>query len=143
TDEGEWTDTLSKDEARNVVEVVAPGSAGAREARLAFRVLGRVGRTTTLELRPITGRSHQLRVQLAARGLPIVGDRKYGAKTELRAADGGHRVALHAQSLTFTHPTRKEAISVVAPVPAEWPGSSRGTTGRTTRSNTPGESPGP
>lgn len=142
-DEGEWTDTLSKDEARNVVEVVAAGSAGARVARLAFRVLGRLGRTSTLELRPITGRSHQLRVQLAARGLPIVGDRKYGAKTELRAADGGHRVALHARALTFTHPTRKEAISVVAPVPEDWPASSRGTTGNPTRSSTPGESPSP
>ncbi|MDR3637569.1 MAG: RluA family pseudouridine synthase [Isosphaeraceae bacterium] len=142
-DEGEWTDTLSKDERRNVVEIVAKETQGSREARLSFRVLGRSERTSTLELRPITGRSHQLRVQLAARGLPIVGDRKYGAKTALPAEDGGFRVALHARALTFTHPTRKEAISVVAPVPADWPSSSRGTMGTTTRSSTRAEFPGP
>lgn len=141
TEAGEWTDTLSKDEERNFVEVVEAGSDGAREARVAFRVLGRAGPTSTLELRPITGRSHQLRVQLAARGLPIVGDRKYGAKAELRASDGRHRVALHARGLTFTHPTLKEAISIAAPVPADWPASSRGTTAGTTRSSRPGESP--
>lgn len=138
--EGEWTDTLAKDERRNVVEVV---DSGGRAARVQFRVLDRSARTTTLELRPITGRSHQLRVQLAARGLPIVGDRKYGAKTALRAVDGGLRMALHAHALSFRHPTREEAISVVAPVPADWPEPTRGTTGTTTRSNTPAEPPGP
>jgi 23S rRNA pseudouridine1911/1915/1917 synthase len=142
-DAGEWTDTLRKDDRRNVVDVVGRATPGGREARLQFRVLGRARGTTTLELRPITGRGHQLRVQLAARGLPIVGDRKYGAATVLRALDGGPRVALHAHALRFVHPTRKEAISVAAPVPADWPASSRGTTAATTRSSTPGESPGP
>ncbi len=65
-----------------------------------------------LELRPSTGRSHQLRVQLAARGLPILGDGKYGATSRLTALDGHLRIALHARGLTFNHPTRREAISV-------------------------------
>lgn len=137
-DRGEWCDVLRKDEQRNVVEVVADEDEEGRGARLAFRVLERTGQRSLLELRPITGRSHQIRVQLAARGLPIVGDRKYGARTTLRAEDGGFRVALHARSLTFTHPTRKEAISVCAPVPADWP-SGCGTSGTTTRSSTPAE----
>jgi 23S rRNA pseudouridine1911/1915/1917 synthase len=120
-EQGEWSDTLWKDERRNVVRVVPPRTAGGQEAVLSFRVLGRQQGKTTLELRPWTGRSHQLRVQLASRGFPIVGDRKYGAKCLLRASDGRHRVALHARSLTFTHPTRREAVAVLAPVAADWP----------------------
>jgi 23S rRNA pseudouridine1911/1915/1917 synthase len=141
-DAGEWSDTLRKDEGRNVVEVVTPGTRGGREASLAFRVLGRGRSTTTLELRPTTGRSHQLRVQLASRGFPIVGDRKYGAKSTLLALDGRPRVALHAERLTFRHPTRGEAISVAAPVPADWPAGESGTSGRSSGSSTPGEYPG-
>lgn len=120
-DSGEWNDTLWKDEERNVVRVVPPNTPGGQEARLAFRVLGRFPRTTQLELRPITGRSHQIRVQLAARGCPIVGDRKYGAVSTLRMSDDRPRIALHAQQLTFTHPTRGEVLSVSAPVPPDWP----------------------
>jgi 23S rRNA pseudouridine1911/1915/1917 synthase len=119
---GEWIDILKKDEAKNVVSVVSASTPGGREARLAFRILERRGGQTLLELRPFTGRSHQLRVQLASRGLPIVGDRKYGARSILRAADGGSRIALHAREMAFTHPTRQEVISIVAPVPADWPG---------------------
>jgi 23S rRNA pseudouridine1911/1915/1917 synthase len=119
--EGEWVDTLWKDERRNVTRVVPKGTPGGQEARLIVRVLERGADTTTLELRPVTGRSHQLRVQLASRGLPIVGDRKYGAAAVVRALDGGHRIALHARALTFNHPTRTEAISVIAPVQADWP----------------------
>lgn len=117
-DHGEWTDQLRKDPAQNRVTTVAVGG---QEARLAFKVLRRSARATTLELRPMTGRSHQLRVQLASRGYPIVGDLKYGASGALAAADGGRRIALHAARLTFTHPTTGAAISVDAPVPADWP----------------------
>jgi 23S rRNA pseudouridine1911/1915/1917 synthase len=141
-DSGEWCDVLRKDERRNVVEVVPGGTRGGREAHLAFRVLGRGRGTTTLELRPTTGRGHQLRVQLASRGFPIVGDRKYGASTTLRALDGRPRVALHAERLTFRHPTRGEAIAVAAPVPADWPSSASGTSAAPSGSSTPGGSPG-
>jgi 23S rRNA pseudouridine1911/1915/1917 synthase len=126
-DSDEWTDWLWKDEARNLVQVVPPGTPGARQARLALRVLERRPGTTWLEVRPLTGRSHQLRVQLASRGLPILGDRKYGARARLLADDGQPRVALHARRLVFTHPTRPEAIEVVAPVPADWPAAGCGT----------------
>ena len=141
-DSGEWADTLLKDERLNVVEVVPEGTHGGHEAAVAFRVLGRDARTTTLELRPRTGRSHQLRVQLASRGFPIVGDRKYGASTALLALDGKPRVALHAERLTFKHPTREGAISVVAPVPADWPASTSGTSARPSGSSKPGGFPG-
>jgi 23S rRNA pseudouridine1911/1915/1917 synthase len=120
---GAWSDTLWKDERQNIVRVVPSGTARGKDSGLAFRVLGRRQGRTVLELRPWTGRSHQLRVQLAARGFPIVGDRKYGARSLLRALDGKLRVALHARSLTFNHPTRGEAIAVLAPVAADWPAS--------------------
>ena len=122
-EEGEWSDALRKDRGRNVVEVVAEGGLA---ASLAYRVVGRGSKRTLLELRPTTGRGHQLRVQLASRGFPILGDTKYGAKSIVEAADGGHRIALHARSLSFTHPTKAGALSVEAPDPADWPGGSIG-----------------
>jgi 23S rRNA pseudouridine1911/1915/1917 synthase len=115
---GEWEDQLLKDEARNVVQVVERGG---QQARLSYRVIERHGAFSTVELVPTTGRSHQLRVQLASRGLPIVGDKKYGARSTLLALDGRPRVALHAFEVTFTHPTRPEAITVTAPIPQDWP----------------------
>lgn len=121
TDSGEWTDTLRKDELRNVVEVVAEGAPGGQPAALAYKVLGRSANRSWLEVKPVTGRSHQIRVQLAARELPIVGDKKYGATSTLMALDGKPRVALHARCLSFNHPTKKEAMSVTAEVPADWP----------------------
>jgi 23S rRNA pseudouridine1911/1915/1917 synthase len=126
-DHGEWIDLLEKDRQTNLVRVKAAeqpdNDDGGKEARVAYRVVARSAGGSKLELRPATGRSHQLRVQLANRGMPIVGDRKYGAATVLKAEDGGRRIALHARELSFKHPTREEVISVVAPVPADWPGS--------------------
>lgn len=120
-DEGEWADTLWKDTRTNVVSVVPAGTPGGLPAALGYRVLGRRADASLLELRPRTGRSHQIRVQLAARGLPILGDRKYGASSTVLALDGKPRVALHARSLRFSHPTRPEAIEVTSSVPADWP----------------------
>lgn len=119
-DRHEWTDWLVKDEGRNRVRVEPPETPGAREATLSVRVLER-GRRSLLEIRPTTGRGHQIRVQLASRHLPIAGDRRYGARSTVPAADGGHRIALHARWLRFSHPTRAEAIECVAPEPPDWP----------------------
>ncbi|MDB5351575.1 MAG: rluC [Planctomycetota bacterium] len=118
--EGEWFDWLAKDARENRVSVVERGEHG-KAAGLAYEVLDRGQGLSLLRLRPTTGRGHQLRVQLSSRGLPIVGDRKYGAKSPLRALDGGFRIALHAEHLAFNHPTRDERISVSSPVPADWP----------------------
>lgn len=121
SESGEWHDSLRKDESRNVVEVVRSGMPGSHDAALAFRVLEQGPNASWLEVRPVTGRSHQIRVQLASRGLPILGDRKYGARSVVNALDGHPRVALHARQLTFSHPTGRGAISVTAEVPADWP----------------------
>ncbi len=136
-DEGVWTDRLEKDRRANVSRVRADAQEGGKEAEVAFRVLERRPDGALLELRPLTGRSHQLRVQLASRGLPILGDARYGARSRITALDGGRRIALHARSLRFTHPTRGEVIDVEAPVPADWPGPSRSPPGSPYESSRP------
>jgi 23S rRNA pseudouridine1911/1915/1917 synthase len=118
---GRWFDRLRKDCRANRVDVMEAGGETGRTACVDFEVLVRWGQYTKLALMPATGRSHQLRAQLASRGLPILGDRKYGSRKGLRALDGGFRIALHARQLTFMHPTLKEAISVEAPAPVDWP----------------------
>jgi 23S rRNA pseudouridine1911/1915/1917 synthase len=123
--EGEttWTDWIVKDRDANRVVLAPAARPGAVPAVTAVRVL-RAGRTRAeLELTPRTGRPHQLRVQLAARGLPVVGDAKYGAASRWAAADGGPRIALHAHRLRLLHPTRHEPLEFVAPLPPDWPAS--------------------
>ena len=118
--EGHWDDSLEKDHRRNRVRLLEESGVDGQFAQVHYRVVGEAqGAFASLRLRPATGRSHQLRVQLAGRGLPILGDRKYGAVNLLKAEDGQRRIALHAREFNFTHPTREEVISIVAPVPAD------------------------
>ncbi len=112
--QGELCDRLVKDREQNVVSV-ARDEQGGQECILSFEKLDRFGRFTLLEIRPQTGRSHQIRVQLSSRGWPIVGDRKYGSKTSVQGF-----IALHAESLTFLHPTTKQVVQVSAPYPDQW-----------------------
>jgi 23S rRNA pseudouridine1911/1915/1917 synthase len=120
-EQGEWIDRIEKDRQANRAVVLPESAVAGKEARVRFRVLKRRSGLTKIELRPLTGRGHQLRAQLAKRGLPILGDVRYGARGRLQACDGGQRIALHARELTFIHPTRGEAITVQAAVPADWP----------------------
>jgi 23S rRNA pseudouridine1911/1915/1917 synthase len=140
---GEWIDVLEKDRQANRVRVVEGGITQGQAARVEYRIVRRGVGFSKLELRPKTGQSHQLRAQLGNRRLPIVGDGKYGATTLLHAGDGHRRIALHARELTFTHPTRGEVISVVAPVQADWPESSIGWRERWSGSSKPGEQSAP
>jgi 23S rRNA pseudouridine1911/1915/1917 synthase len=112
---------LRKDAATNRTHVVAAGEPGARLARLGYRVLETHPGGTLVEVRPETGRSHQIRVQLAAAGAIIVGDLRYGSRSKL-----GQRIALHASSLEFEHPTLGRPITVTAPLPADWDSLLRG-----------------
>ena len=94
-----------------------------RAAVTDFEVLERLPDATLLRLRPHTGRTHQLRVHLAALGHPIVGDRVYGA----RRGRGGRvpgladfpRQALHAEEIRFRHPTTGQPLGVRAPLPSD------------------------
>ena len=87
-----------------------------KAATTAWRVLARHGSRTRLELVPLTGRTHQLRVHCAHRfGLdaPIVGDRLYGTRESQHAP----RLLLHAERLVFTHPVTGERIEIESPAP--------------------------
>jgi len=105
---------LRKNHDTNVVSVVPPNSPDAQRAELSYRVIANRGDQTLVEVFPKTGRSHQIRVQLAAIGTPIVGDGKYGSTTKREGT-----ICLHAAALEFEHPTTKETIVVEAALP-DW-----------------------
>jgi 23S rRNA pseudouridine1911/1915/1917 synthase len=122
-EEGTWEDWLRKlpEEARS--EVVAPGERGAKEARLRYRRLHGGAGWSFLEVRPETGRMHQIRVQAASRGWPVRGDELYGSTQSFGPPAEQPRdriIALHARRLTFLHPIRYEPIEVSAPLPEIW-----------------------
>ena len=85
-----------------------------KQAITHWRVLERKQETTRLELRPLTGRSHQLRVHVAHIGHPILGDRLYGTEASRNAAE---RLMLHAESLSFHHPSDGRWIGFHDPCP--------------------------
>ena len=87
---------------------------GGRPALTRWKVLGHDQDSTLVELRPLTGRSHQLRVHMAALGHPILGDPLYGPGIALSAAP---RLLLHAAALSVTHPYSGERLTFTAPVP--------------------------
>jgi 23S rRNA pseudouridine1911/1915/1917 synthase len=79
---GDWEDLLWKDSSKNKVFVVKRMRGGVKKARLEFRRLSS-GQTSLVRIRLHTGRSHQIRVQFSSRGFPLVGDRKYGSRSEV------------------------------------------------------------
>lgn len=116
---GELRDLLFKDARQNKVFVVDTPRRGAREAVLTYRTKD----TVNVEGKPLslvsvlldTGRSHQIRVQFASRGTPLVGDGKYGSRTKAKTP------ALFAQGLSFRHPKTGKQLSFTAPLPADFP----------------------
>jgi 23S rRNA pseudouridine1911/1915/1917 synthase len=114
---GTLEDWLQKDEDRRRVDVVEPRTRGARQALLHYQVRGTHGGLSWVEVRPQTGRTHQLRVQLAHHGHPIYGDARYGS---IHTFDNA--IALHARALTFLHPVRYEPITLQADIPRTWRG---------------------
>lgn len=118
------TDWLLKETDKAHVHVVPEETVGARKAILHYRVIGPTPLGTLLEIELETGRMHQIRVQLAARGWPILGDTQYGATRLLvdpaPADPTQNPIALHARQLTFLHPVRYDSVTVVAPIPENW-----------------------
>lgn len=118
----EWRDFVRKipDEARS--EIVEPHATAAREAiTRVTRIVAGAAPERLLELVPLTGRMHQLRLQAASRGLPIVGDDLYGGRP---LSDGDPRtrpILLHAWRIEYTDPDEGERVTVEAPLPDHWP----------------------
>lgn len=111
--EGTLVHWLLKDEKKNKTTAYKQETAGALRSELSFKVIGSFEDRWLLEVNPITGRPHQIRVQLASMGCVISGDVKYGDKTGNR--DGS--ICLHARRLSFVHPVKKEPMTFEAPVP--------------------------
>jgi 23S rRNA pseudouridine1911/1915/1917 synthase len=113
--DGEWTDWVAKDESRQRMVIVRPGSLAGKEARLSYRTLRPAGRGTLVEIDLLTGRKHQIRLQFAERGLPLWGERKYGRGGRL---PGG--LGLHARRLQLEHPVRRVPLDLTASPPMSW-----------------------
>lgn len=115
--EATLTDWLKKDEKTQRMVVTTAHAIGTQKARLSYRVLKRLPAGALLEIELETGRKHQIRVQLAHHGIPILGDRKYGSRRPFAAG-----IALHARTLEIAHPVKKDVLTFTAPLPVSWEG---------------------
>jgi len=112
---GNMVHWLVKNPQKNVTKAHDHEVEGAMRAELNYKLVGQVNDYYLIEVDPITGRPHQIRVQLSALGCPIVGDNKYGyPRGSLRKS-----ISLHARKLQFIHPVKKEPVAIVAPVPKD------------------------
>ena len=113
---GELSHWVLKNDRQRRMEVVPPRTRGAQHAKLAYQTLRAEKQRALVEVHLHTGRKHQIRLQLATIGCPVLGDRKYGSRAEFPA--GG--IALHAKRLAIEHPTTKERLEFQAPAPQAW-----------------------
>ncbi|MCD8342271.1 MAG: RluA family pseudouridine synthase [Clostridiales bacterium] len=114
--QGEMRDLLARSRAERKTYVVDQPGRDVREAVLRYRVLETRGGLTLVGIRLQTGRTHQIRAQFSARGLPLVGDGKYGAP---EAGEAG--IGLWSCRLSFTHPQTGERVTFSAPPPRSEP----------------------
>jgi 23S rRNA pseudouridine1911/1915/1917 synthase len=115
-----WRDWLMRAHATGTARVVDEGTRGAREAVTPLRFAAAIALPpgcAWLRLWPETGRTHQLRIQAARRGMPVLGDEAYGSTLPAAPLRG---IALHARSLWLRHPISGTELTLVAPLPAEW-----------------------
>jgi 23S rRNA pseudouridine1911/1915/1917 synthase len=106
---------LVKNPQKNVTKPYDHEVEGGLRSELHYRLVGEVEGYYLIEVNPITGRPHQIRVQLSTLGCPIVGDNKYGyPRGSLKKS-----ISLHARKLQFIHPIKKEPIEIKAPLPKD------------------------
>lgn len=114
-DEGILIDYLIKDEQKNKSRAYKEVRKGALKSELHYKIIAKTDNYFLLEINPITGRHHQIRVQLSAMGSPIKGDIKYGFDRTNKDAS----IHLHARKITFTHPVKQTPLTIIAPPPDE------------------------
>ncbi len=113
--QGHLVNFLRKNPKQNKSYVVKENSEGAQKAELNYRHISSSDKYHLLEVELLTGRHHQIRVQLAHMGCIIKGDLKYGAKRSNKDAS----IHLHARHLSFIHPVKKTEIQIIAPPPQD------------------------
>ena len=113
--EGTLTHYLTFDNKSNVTTAHSEPVENALEGSLTYKVIQHLENFMVLRINLISGRKHQIRAQLAAIGVPVRGDIKYGSKRT--NPDGS--IDLHAYSLDFLHPSGKDPVKIMAPFPEE------------------------
>jgi 23S rRNA pseudouridine1911/1915/1917 synthase len=113
--EGNLVHWLVKNSQKNVTKAHDKEVASSQRAELNYKLIGELNGYYLIEVDPITGRPHQIRVQLSTLDCPIVGDNKYGyPRGSLKKS-----ICLHARKLQFIHPVKKEPVSIFAPLPQD------------------------
>jgi 23S rRNA pseudouridine1911/1915/1917 synthase len=113
--EGTLIHWLVKDSKKNITKAYKSEVKNSLRAELHYKLIAELDGYFLLEVNPITGRPHQIRVQLSELGCPIVGDNKYGyPRGSLRRS-----ICLHARKLEFMHPVKKEPVSIFAKLPQD------------------------
>jgi 23S rRNA pseudouridine1911/1915/1917 synthase len=113
--EGNLVHWLVKNSQKNVTKAHDKEVAGSQRAELNYKLIGELNGYYLIEVDPITGRPHQIRVQLSTLDCPIVGDNKYGYPRGSLLKS----ICLHARQLQFIHPVKKEPVSIFAPLPQD------------------------
>jgi 23S rRNA pseudouridine1911/1915/1917 synthase len=112
---GSLSNWLSKDDAGRKAIVLEKQKRGSQHCELEYKILEARGKNWLLEIKPLTGRFHQIRAQLAHIGCPIVGDTRYGGRFWQ-----DNQIKLHACSLRFNHPKTGTGMTLEVPPPADW-----------------------
>ena len=111
--EGNLIHWLVKNPQKNVTKAFDKEVPGGLRSELNYKLIGELDGYYLIEVDPITGRPHQIRVQLSTLNCPIVGDNKYGyPRGSLKKS-----ICLHALRLRFIHPVKKERVEITAPLP--------------------------
>lgn len=113
--EGTLTHYLSFDNKNNLTTAHPEAVTGSLEGTLTYKIVQHLDNFMVLKINLISGRKHQIRAQLAAIGVPVRGDIKYGSKR----TNPDSSIDLHAYSLDFIHPSGKEHVKIIAPFPEE------------------------
>ena len=120
---GRWRDWVAKRPNEAHVDVLSQREPRAKRAEATYRTLSVTERFTWVAIDLETGRTHQIRVQAASRGAPVLGDHQYGASSGFgpEVSDARQRwIALHARRLVFRHPMTRNLVEIVAPLPSPW-----------------------
>jgi len=111
--EADLVNWMFKDRDKNIVEIIKGERPGAVRARTIYKTLGQVGKYFLVQLHPVTGKSHQLRLHMSFIGSPIVGDVKYGGIT----IHDPKVLMLHCRQMEFIHPIQQIPVVLKATLP--------------------------